>query len=357
MMNYRLKISANDDSSKISLKGLGLNYSGVTEISSEKTRSLATLYYGQQWTKKDISLFGEIEEKLIPIDATAHYNTLLPIYRKTLGQYIFQHILPKNVANAIQSLPTGSILKLEVDQNVSHVPWELMYTGHNYLCLEHILGRVSSTQKNSPEPVNGSISMLLVSNPTLDLYGSQNEANYIINQLRGSRMRITRYGFEIKKDDYLKLLESGNFQVVHYSGHSGSSPEPGKCCHEFKDKLCYGYEIEALNMKIPPFLVFSNSCQSAEDSIEEEETGNTSLAGSYLKAGVGGCVGTIWTVSDKASGMFASDFYRHLLFGSTIGEALYNARRTSFKRWGYSDFIWGSYILFGDPEIRLVKRN
>jgi hypothetical protein len=65
----------------------------------------------------------------------------------------------------------------------------------------------------------------------------------------------------------------------------------------------------------------------------------------------------IWLVSDEGASNFASDFYRYLLFGATLGEAVLRSRRAAFKRWGYQDFIWGSYILYGDPGIRLVQRN
>ena len=120
------------------------------------------------------------------------------------------------------------------------------------------------------------------------------------------------------------------------------------------DDNCYGWEIENLEINNPPLLVFSNSCQSAEDSLDNNETGNTSLAGSYLKAGAGSCIAAIWYVSDLGSSNFAADFYRYLLFGSTVGEAVLKARQSVFKRWGYQDFIWGSYILFGDPEMRII---
>lgn len=359
MNKCRLKISAQEDSSEISFNGLGRKYSKVTATTREKTRNLASLYYGNEYTDEALVLFEEIEKKYITPGKKMYHtaNAWYAQFMKSIGEYIFQEVLPKEITNEIRGLPTGSMIQLDVDENVSHVPWELMHTGHNFLCLEYILGRIPTNFKNTPEPEKGPIPMLLVANPTGDLHGSQNEANYILSQFRGSNLRISRYGPEIKKSDYLQLLRTGKFNTIHYSGHSGSSPIPGKCCHQFRDSFCYGYEIEALNMKKPPYLVFSNSCQSAEDSLEKDETGNTSLAGAYLKAGVGGCVGTIWNVSDVGASNFASDFYRYLLFGATLGEALFNARRASFKRWGYDDPIWASYILFGDPDIRLVKRN
>jgi CHAT domain-containing protein len=133
--------------------------------------------------------------------------------------------------------------------------------------------------------------------------------------------------------------------------------EPGKSHHVFLDGNLYGSEIASLSSKMMPKLVFSNSCQSGESSFGKEITGNTSLASSYLKAGARGCIGTIWPVNDIAAGDFASNVYRYLLFGSTIGEAILRSKRSSFKRWGYQDLVWASFLLFGDPSMRLVSRD
>jgi hypothetical protein len=357
MTGYTLKISPVEDSNEISLKGPQLNCSKPAEITREQTRILSRLYYAKdEYQEEDYAIIEEIEKNFFPAGSLKHYSHQRSLEVKAIGQYIFHKVLPKEIANAIRSLPPNSIIRLEIDDSVSQLPWEFMYTDRNFLCLEHILGRISGAVNEKYVPIQGTIPVLMVSNPTGDLFGARKEANYIMSQLRGSNLRITMYGSEIKKNEYLQLLESGKFSIIHYSGHSASSPEPGKSCHVFMDDLCYGYEIERLNMKNPPLLVFSNSCQSAEASLNKDETGNTSLAGSYLRAGVGGCVGTIWSVSDIGSADIASDFYRYLLFGATFGEALLNARKAEFKRWGYSNWIWASYILFGDPEIRLVKR-
>ncbi|MBD3205675.1 CHAT domain-containing protein [Candidatus Bathyarchaeota archaeon] len=357
MPGYRLEIKFEDEASEITLIGLKRNYCGALKSSSSFTRSLASLYYGTEFSNEALELAEEVEKKFLPQGSIKHYVSAWPNWIKALGQYIFNEIIPSDVSKVIRSLPRDSLIQLEIGENVSHVPWELMHTGTDFLCLEHIIGRVKGDMGDSPKPASGPIPMLMVADPTGDLYGAQNEANYIISQLRGSNLRISRYGAEIRKKDYLQLLESGKYRIVHYSGHSASSTDPGKSHHFFLDGPCYAENIEALDMISPPFLVFSNSCQSAEDSLEKEETGNTSLAGAYLKAGVKGCMAAIWLVSDLGASNFASDFYRFLLFGASLGEAVLRARRAAFKRWGYQDFIWGSYILYGNPEVRMVLRN
>mgnify|MGYP006294684089 FL=1 len=335
MTAYRLEIKFEDDLYNIRLNGFNQTYTGELESSDSLTRTLATLYYGREFHDEALELAMEVEEKFLPKGILKHHITAWPKWIKALGQYIFSELLPEDISRAIQQIPRDTIIQLEIDDQVSHLPWELMYTGNNFLCLENNISRVKPNEQSIQEPALGVIPMLIIADPTGDLFGAQDEANYIISQLRGSSLRISRYGTEIRKRDYLKLLKSGKYRIIHYSGHSASSSEAGKSHHMFMDGACYAEEIEVLEMDNPPFLVFSNSCQSAEDSLEKDETGNTSLAGAYLKAGVGACMAAIWLVSDLGSGNFASDFYRYLLFGATLGEAVLRARRAAFKRWGF----------------------
>jgi CHAT domain-containing protein len=277
------------------------------------------------------------------------------LYLRTLGDYVFQNLIPEEIKKAIKNIPKDSVLTLTLNEGSELIPWEHMYTGDNFLSLNHNIGRVNKEKKTQPPQKRpSSFQMLVVADPTGDLPGTQLETNYIINQLRGSNIRITRYGTEIRKKHYLDLLKSGKFDLIHYSGHSASSMEPGKSHHQFWDGPIYGEEIENLSTAKMPKLVFCNSCQSGESSISKEMTGNTSLASSYLKAGAESSIGSIWNVSDSGSADIASDIYRYLLFGSTIGEALLQAKRSSYKRWGFSDPVWISFILFGDPKMKLI---
>lgn len=355
MQKYNLSVSVESSSLRFKLTGREVNYSHVSQSAYTSARNIANLYYGTEFSEETLIIAQAIEERYLSSNEIKHHDSAWPIWIRAVGQYVYDNLLPAEISRTLNRLPDGSVIRLELDESVSRVPWELMYNGESFTCLKYILGRVPPDAA-TPSPIRGNIPMLIVADPLGDLYGARNEANYIISQLRGSNLRIARYGNEIRKRDYLRLLKSGEYRIVHYSGHSASSREPGQACHLFKDGRCYGWEIEELGMSKPPLLVFSNSCQSAEDSLEKDETGNTSLAGSYLKAGTGGCIAAIWLVSDRGSSNFASDFYRYILFGATLGEAVLRARQSAFKRWGYQDFIWGSYILFGDPDLRLVNR-
>ncbi|TFH17971.1 CHAT domain-containing protein [Candidatus Bathyarchaeota archaeon] len=347
-----MKILLSIDEHEASLSGGQYDIHQPIDYSSKELGTVAQLYYGTEWSDEYEALAQMIEKKYLTSSTLKHHASSLSRIYRGLGQHLFENYIPQKIGDVLRNLPEDTVILLTLNEVSSLVPWELLYIDNNFLCLRHVLGRITEREYQPGHPQRTPVPMLFIANPTGDLIGAQNEANYIMAQLRGSRISVSRYGAEIRKTHYLDLLKSGRFDLIHYSGHSQSGYEPGKSFHYFMDGPLYGYEIEALAGGNMPRLVFSNSCQSA-GSIVQEDAGNTSLAANYLRAGVAASIAAIWAVSDRGSGAFASDFYRYLLFGSTIGEALLQARRNAFKRWGYSDFIWGSYIFYGNPSMKL----
>jgi CHAT domain-containing protein len=324
------------------------------DFNSKDIDIVGDLYYGKPPTE-DYTLLYEIEKHFYPRVQGRHYDSQSTGWLKAMGLFTYERLFPDAIRNVIRRIPDGALINLEIEDRLSAFPWELAFDGTIFLCLKYAFGR-STTERDDVLPEK-SLSLLIISDPTGDLVGARRETNYILSQLRGFRqLRINRYGSEITKNQFLDLYSSGEFNLIHYSGHSMSDMnEPGKSSLYFRDEPCFGYEIEKLTVLKPPLLVFSNSCESAGVSYDSEELGNTSLAGSFLKTGVKGCIAALWPVGDVSSGNFASDFYRFLLFGSTIGDAVLRARKNSFKRWGYQDLIWASYILFGDPATKILN--
>lgn len=346
-----LKISFGEN--EISLKGDNITIAEEIDYSSKELRTVAQLYYLKEFNDELESLVSIIEEKYLNSAKLKHHASFLSTLYKGLGQHLFENYIPEPIGTALSKLSQDTVLLLDLDPVSSLVPWEQMYIEDSYLCLQSILGRTSLKNISSKNVLSKPAQMLFIADPTGDLKGSKNEANYIIGQLRGSQIRVTRYGSEIHKKHYLELLNSGKYDLIHYSGHSEAGLEPGSSYHLFMDGPLFGHEIKSSAHGKMPKLVFSNSCETASSSVQED-VGNTSLASSYLKAGAAGCIASISPVSDSGAGLFASDFYRYLLFGSTVGNALLQSRRNSFKRWGYTDFIWGYFIYFGDPFLKLV---
>jgi len=267
------------------------------------------------------------------------------------GAYIWEKLFPPEIKFALGLLPESSFLTLDIDEGIATLPWELAFDGQNFLHMKFACGRMFDVRGRRPQKAADQ-RILIVANPTGDLPESLNEANYIIEQLRAiTNLRISRFGYEITRMKFLELLGTGGFGILHYTGHSQESAnEPEKSHLLFRDGPCYARDIEKVSSDGMPWLVFANSCLSGYTL----RSGVTSLAGSFLRAGTSSYVGALWPISDLGSAMLSSDFYRLVLHGMTVGEALRKARVNSFTKWGYHDPVWASFVLFSDPTAKLV---
>lgn len=80
---------------------------------------------------------------------------------------------------------------------------------------------------------------------------------------------------------------------------------------------------------------------------------NVGLAEALLRAGVGNYIGTYWPVGDASAKRFAETFYRGIIDGRSIGEALQQGRDALRKT---PSVDWADYIHYGTPNF-VVKRR
>ncbi len=109
-------------------------------------------------------------------------------------------------------------------------------------------------------------------------------------------------------------------------------------------------------------IVVVNACQAGRATYKL--TGIGGFAQAFLSRGAGCFVGTLWSVTDSPARTFTEGFYGALLGdgnsegkGDTIAVAARKARETakqSGKKTG--DSTWLSYVVYGHPHARLVRR-
>lgn len=212
---------------------------------------------------------------------------------------------------------------------------------------------------------------LIISNPTGDLPGTEDEGNRIASDLVesfGPNSVPSMEVLHIKRkeatiDRVLEEIASGRYDFIHYAGHGNFDPDR-------KDKsglkLCNGFlKADALQKSLtgltrrkpkpgkdgldaphPPLLVILNACLVGRmNSVNQ-----ISLAQVILETGVGGFLGNRWSVGDSAAHDFALAIYSDLITGSSLGEAICRAREKLFDR---KSPDWCNYAFYGSPEIRL----
>lgn len=203
-------------------------------------------------------------------------------------------------------------------------------------------------------------------NPTEDLPGADAEGKRIERILKEDpRVRISKLERRDATWSAVRAaLRSGEFDVVHYAGHAFFDPNnrarSGILCHG--NQVLSG--IDLANLELLPALMFFNACESgrvrsARDRKGGEATAkrletNVGLAEALLRAGVGNYIGTYWPVSDAPAEQFAANFYREIVDGKPIGEALQRGR-TELR--GMPSVDWADYIHYGSPQFVVKCRE
>jgi CHAT domain len=174
--------------------------------------------------------------------------------------------------------------------------------------------------------------------------------------------------------DVVQCLLSGEFDVVHYCGHAQFDPSaPDRAGWVFKGGLLTARELEG--MERPPSLIVANACLTGQlsqppapqpapvsalpaVSRTPDEIGLlASLADEFFRRGVCDYIGTAWEIPSEPARDFALAFYRELLRGELLGEAVRRARDSLYDRrggLGESASVWAAYQHYGDPTRRIA---
>lgn len=252
-----------------------------------------------------------------------------------------------------------SHLMVRHDDNLVHIPWELLCLEDAFLCQRFSMGRIVHVQKkylkNNRRPIIKPFKALILPCSSGNLSEPLLEAQSIIQKM------------DMKKNGNHKIINGSinsgytpsklqelfhTYDFIHFAGHAEYYPDdPGECGWILQDGIFKADDIQQMQGGAHmPFLVFSNACQSArtlewETDIQDKSFG---LANSFLLAGVKHYIGTSWEINDKSSRRFAEIFYTYLFSGRPIGESVRLARQVMIEEG--TDTCWASYVLYGDPS-------
>lgn len=283
---------------------------------------------------------------------------------KKNGQMLWDFLLSRPIKDKLCQRHSQNLVLL-IDESLVHVPWELLYDGSNFLCVNYNLGRSIRTRQQQYPLATRSfgdiIRMLVLSDPTGDLKSSYSEGIQIRNQFDIKRARIH---IDVKSSAVSRLYVKKNmcdYDIVHFAGHCEyDHNRPEHTGWVLEDGRFTSGDIHTLGQSMPlPSLVFSNACYSAKVSPEsgdlEFKERNFSLASAFLFSGVRHYIGSIRRLDDESSLLFAREFYHQIISGKSIGEGVRLARLRLIRELGISNISWASYVLYGDPNFILFK--
>ena len=279
-----------------------------------------------------------------------------------LGQRLYRTFIGEEGEKILGAIPATSIL-LDIDETIMNLPWELISDAQGPLSLETPLGRLVTTRmilRQGRDPLHEDlvVRILAIANPTLDLATSEAEIA-VLQQLKGkyasipiqvdmlSRQQATRANFK-------EMLAGNDYDILHFGGHGFLDRDtPGLSALRLADGDLTADEVLNLPWKKPPYFVFNSACESGRgvggQRLVSAQSQTNGLAAAFLAAGVYGCAGYFWPVTETGAGIFAEAFYKNLFLRENVGLAFLEARQSAIRELGeVGDLTGYSAILYGD---------
>jgi hypothetical protein len=297
-----------------------------------------------------------------------------------------QDLLPAEIVEALRA-PQLAALPLVVvhDADASRVPWEALeiplpdgrawrpaVAGGMSRRLE--ADHLSVAKWLEERRLGPRLSVLMVVNPLLDLGGAEDEAERlaaILNPMPAVAMDVL-HGNAATRSAVLAAFRSGRYDVVHYAGHAFFDPRhPERSGLRCADATLSGADLTALGAL--PALVFFNACEAARirgrggrrgarprqlrqrlpATKHEAVARSVGVAEALLRGGIANYIGTFWPVGDAAAAAFAATFYRHVVNGQALGDALRRGREAVAA---LPSPDWADYVHFGSHDFVLKPR-
>ncbi|MFH0924779.1 MAG: CHAT domain-containing protein [bacterium] len=286
--------------------------------------------------------------------------------------FLYNELLNQEVKLRLQNTPYKA-LELIIDEQLVHIPWELLFDGQKFFCEQFSIGRQIKTKgdkiinHSNAVPQRFPLNMLIIANPTDDLDVAWKEGVKIYDEFQNMSdlVQIDLQSSDQVDLDFIKK-NLWDYDLVHYAGHAQYDPnQPDNSGWMLSDGRFKATDIIKMgsSKKEISKLVFSNACQSGftEKWLKKKKTKDLQSQNSYglvhafLMAGIQYYIGTFCDVSDKYGAYMGIEFYRHLLEGNTIGESLRKARLSFQERFGETSLSWINYVLYGYPNGYLIN--
>ncbi len=283
---------------------------------------------------------------------------------KETGQLFRDELFSAHIKEQLNTVQADQLI-LTLDDQLVHIPWELLHDGRRFLCQQYAMGRVVRTRQpmigGQARALTLPLKMLVLADPGGDLKAAYNEGIHIRDFVEPLQNKI-RVGFRSEgvPADFIKA-KLRHFDLVHFAGHADyDAQQPERSGWRLgQERLTAADIIKMTGTGNMPALIFVNGCQSARADAHrvcyDPHTPIFGMANAFILSGVKHYLGTAWEIPDESSRQFALAFYHHLFNGFSVGTAVRAARRVLMDQFGEHNIIWASYLLYGDPGVRYFE--
>jgi CHAT domain-containing protein len=285
---------------------------------------------------------------------------------KRMGQKMCSEFLTPDIEKKLLSTHAEYLI-LEIDEQLVHIPWELLYLNGEFLCQRFSMGRLPSTPQKPAEcekrEMKTRLRMWILANPSGDLDSAAAEGDMIcdfldqINAKADEPLIDAELDSEIRPEQIRERIK--DYDVVHFAGHAEyDSQSPSKSGWRLTDGNFTAADIESIaGGSAMPALVFSNACQSARTEKWGKLDESFGLANAFMLAGVRHYIGTSWEIKDSPGSEFARLFYEQLVSGKSVGESVRLSRLALMADKSDAACSWASYQLYGEPRGKYFGKN
>lgn len=255
------------------------------------------------------------------------------------GAWLFDELLPFE-AKAWLRRPSGATLTLSLDPELLHIPFELLHNGETFLAEQWAMGRVVQTDVDPSlrrkTKAGEKLSIHIVADPDGTLDEAYVEGDTLIRRMaRSSRVAASMRAGDVDPGHLRHHLR--DMDILHLAGHvdrEGYRMADGHFGAEAVRRLSGTPDL--------PLMVFANGCGSVR-------TDGDPLLLAWVRAGVRHIIGPLHALPDRLGLLFADAFYRELMAGRPIGDAMLRARQSVARQVGNGTIPWAAYVLYGDP--------
>jgi CHAT domain-containing protein len=319
--------------------------------------------------------FGSIELKIGPERAVGEHLKLigdanprteaqkaaLAKTLRTTGAFLARQLLPAGIRRSLSALQ-GQAKTLHVLSAAPWIPWELLRIERSpersridgpFLCEAFALTR-GLAETRLPLPAKLPLTRLGVVIPRNEQLRKGQQLPSLdaewedLAALASPGVRVVER-IEARSVPVLEALGRGEHDGWHFSTHAEFTEHAADLSPlqlEGKDELYPAdLEGEAATLGARRPLVFLNACSSGLTGLSFTSTGG--WASRFLAAGAGAFLGALWPIYDDRARELAQAFYRELLAGAPIGEALRTARASIQSP---HDPTWLAYTVFAHPS-------
>ncbi|HEY9697151.1 MAG TPA: CHAT domain-containing protein [Trichocoleus sp.] len=155
------------------------------------------------------------------------------------------------------------------------------------------------------------------------------------------------------REELTQALEQGQFQVLHYAGHSDLS-SGGGCLYLVNNRtglteILSGDDLAGLLVNNDIRFAVFNSCRSSYSAVADAEP-DRNLAEALMSRGIPAVLAMAEQIPDEVSLSLTRLFYRNLKQGYPIDLSLSRARQGLISSYGSNQLYWALPVLYIHPE-------